>query len=73
MDEVEVEGKRLPLGDKGLHPSMGPFQIEFLRNQTKAFPDPENVGVNWKCIPVQAKQQKTMKGLGTNPLRFLSA
>ena len=45
---------------------MGLFETESLRNETKAFTHPEDVGVHGESLPVEAKQEETMKGLETN-------
>ena len=66
--EVEVKGERLSLGNKGLHPSVGLFRIESIRNETKALAHPENVGIDGKCLPVEAEQEEAVNGLGADPL-----
>jgi hypothetical protein len=46
---------------------MGLFCIHPFRDETKTSPHPEDMGVNGKGLPSQAKEKKAVNRFGTNP------
>ena len=46
---------------------MGLFRIHLLRDETKAFPNPEDMRIDRKRLPPQPKEEEAMDGLGTDP------
>jgi hypothetical protein len=67
-NEVEVEREGLSLGDERGDPLMRLFCVHSLRHESEPFPDPKDMGVDWKGFPSHAEKQETMGGFRADSL-----
>jgi hypothetical protein len=65
-NEVQVQGQRFFLWDERAHPFVGLFCVHPFWNEPQSLPDPVNMGIHRKGLPLQPKEKKAMERLRTD-------
>jgi hypothetical protein len=66
-NKVDVQGMRLPLRDERRHPPVRLLRTHPWRDETEAYPNPEDMCIDREGLSPQAKKKETVNGLRPNP------